>query len=305
MLGCGRYKPASIFLRGVRTNNNDISYENSIGRREKMQREVYDLVPQWAKEDGDYSLMVGDDIDSLATGALLKKVKGYDVNWFYDFNNVYVADKEDKRERIGCDMALERGKVFDNHVTLLDPNGYRNPESVNLNVMYGVNRENYTDKYAGSTLLLAWSFYGLPLPESEEGQMILLAIDSAYKGHYNNGFKAIHNRWLRKLGFEELINTLNWSIEEDFIDVIKEFGLSESIKIKKGQLQTSIDLESVGRHLGVEIELPTQEFSKLWTLKRDNIKDLRKIDSSQPMKKSRKVYSFALTYKHGAEFTML
>lgn len=269
-----------------------------------MKNEVYNLVPQWAKEDGDYCLMIGDDIDSLATSAVIQKVKGYEVNWFYDFHKVYTADKESKQERIGCDMALEKGKVIDNHVTLMRAGDYKNPESVNLNVMYDVSRENYGQKYAGSTLLLAWSLYGLPLPETNEGKLLLMAVDSAYLGHYNKNFKYIHNNWFKKLGFEELIYTLDWTDEDEFKDIFEEYNLNGKIKMKNGQLQTSIDLESVGRHLGIDVELPIKEFELIKELNRGNMK-LHEFDGSQTMKKSKKVYSFALTYKNLASYTML
>ena len=61
-----------------------------------------------------------------------------------------------------------------------------NTDMINLNLMCQVTNDNYTDKYAGSTLLTIWSVYDLPLPETEEGKMLLLCIDSAYKGFYRN-----------------------------------------------------------------------------------------------------------------------
>lgn len=272
-----------------------------------MKKEVLELVPQWIKdaEYGQYSVMVGDDVDSFATAGLIKKVLDWEINWFYDFHRIYVIDESvSNKNRVGVDMALEfNEKTIDNHVTLLHKDDKPNPNSVNLNAMYKIHRGRYTDKYAMSTLLTAWSLFGLPLPSTNEGKKILLAIDSSFKGHYNSRFKPIHNEWLRKLGFEELIYFLDNKTSFDELDktIRNRYGLSEKIFLnKKGQLQTRIDLEGIGRYLDLDLKLPKEKFELAYTLKR---KSSRLGYGNYSKRKG--TYSFALTYRDVASYTIL
>lgn len=272
-----------------------------------MRESVYEYVPEWIKNpEKDMYVMVGDDIDSVATAGLLREYLGWEINWFYDFNKVYSHDTSiRKKQRVGVDMALEMNeKTIDNHVTLLSDKDKVNPNSVNLNNMFRVCRGNYTDKYAMSTLLTAWSVLGIPLPSTDEGKKILLAIDSSYMGHYNKAFKETHNEWLRVLGFEELIEFLDEKTNEIElnIDIKKRYNIDEKVWLnEKGQLMTNLDLEGIGRYLEVDLQLPLKKFTLAHELDRKNTK----LELDKNYKKKDKVYSFALTYRNLASFTTL
>lgn len=277
-------------------------------RQTHMKSEVYNKVPQWFKDskEGQYSVMVGDDIDSLASATLLKQYMDWDINWFYDFHQIYVIDDSKTiKNRVGVDMALEMNeRTIDNHVTMLHKDDTPNENSVNMNTLYGVNRDNYTDKYAMSTLLTAWSLLGIPLPSTDEGKKILLSIDSSFKGNYNDRFKKTHNEWLRKLGFEELIDFLDNETSFEELDVVirNRYNLSGKIKIdEKGQLQTNIDIEGIGEYLEIDLELPEDVFNFKYKLNRRN----SRMDRDKKYNKQEKTYSFALTYKDVASFTTL
>lgn len=270
------------------------------------------MVPQWIKqaEQEQYCTMLGDDIDSLTSASVLNKVFGWEINWFYDFNNIYTYDPDNKKERVGADMALEQGKTIDNHTVLLKPTDYINEESVNMNTMFKVSRERYTDKYAMSTLLTLWSLLGLELPDTEEGIKILLCIDSSYKGFFNDKFKPVHKEWLRKLGFEKLTEFLknDTSYKELDMTIKKRYGLYNKIYCdKNGQLKnTGIDLRAVGKLLGLDLELPKGKLELVQELHSGhiNIKDFQKNNKGNPLVKSEDVFSFALTYRDSASFTM-
>lgn len=270
-----------------------------------MQNEVKNMIPEWCYGEDKYSLMLGDDIDSLLTALVVKHVKGHDINWFYDFTKLYVSDSKDTKEKVGCDMCLMKGKTFDNHVFMMDEDDDVNPDLVNLNAWYKVNRENYTDKYAGSTLLLVWAIYGLPLPKTREGKLILLSVDSAYLGHYNERFKGIHNEWLRKLGFEELIDFLDTCTVEDFQQVMYKYQTTRKIFVMDdGELKTRIKLSEIQEHFDFPIYLPEMNF-KVHTTYKGKVLDLKEMTpKNEPFRKSRKVVSFALVYKDKASFTL-
>ena len=57
-----------------------------------MNYENLKIVPEWALQNEEHDLVLSNDIDSLASCAVLKKVKGWDIKYFYDFNNVYKID---------------------------------------------------------------------------------------------------------------------------------------------------------------------------------------------------------------------
>ena len=53
--------------------------------------------------------------------------------------------------------------------------------------MENITRQNYTEKYAGSTVLLLWSLYDLQKEGlTDEAMMMLLAIASAFLGYYSS-----------------------------------------------------------------------------------------------------------------------
>ena len=99
--------------------------------------------------------------------------------------------------------------------------------------------------------------------------MLLLSIDSSYKGHYT-GFKAVQNEWLRKLGFEELIDIQNKYTLKDFANIKKKYNSSMKIELVNGQLQTEMYLEGISKVLGLPIELPICCFKLKTFPKREN-----------------------------------
>ncbi|WP_256859890.1 hypothetical protein [Bacillus cereus] len=177
--------------------------------------------------------------------------------------------------------------------------------SANPNVIENIDRDNYTKKYAMSTALLMWAFYGLPLPESDEGKMLLLSIDSSYKGHYT-GFEAVQNEWLRKLGFEGLIEIQNKYTLKDFANIKKKYNSSMKIELVNGQLQTEMYLEGISKVLGLPIELPICCFKLRKRFQREEV-ELRNYTSyTKDMieeKYKKEIFSMALTQKNTISLT--
>jgi hypothetical protein len=228
-----------------------------------MHIEYKELVPEWALENDKHDLVLSNDIDSLASCAVLKKVKGWDVKYFYDFENVYkIKDYEGNNEKCWVDVAIKEGHAFDNHVSKIGYADDWNEEMVNLNQMEWIACPSYENKYAGSTLLEIWSLYDLPLPKTEEGKMLLLAIDVTFKGFYSDKFKDIQKRYLVDiLGFDELYEVIKRHKEKDFYKYIEVFGLNEDIICKDGKLSSSkLKLKQIGILLGLDLSLPTDTY---------------------------------------------
>lgn len=224
-----------------------------------MKKDYREMFPQWIDTKEEYVTCLSDDIDSLVSCKLLEKYKGWEVGYFYNFKEIYRGTTK-KVKAIGVDIALENGKTFDNHVTRLSKNDRYNIESANPNNISYVSRDNYTDKYAMSTALLIYSIYDIPLPTTEEGLLVLLSIDSSFLGHYNEMFKSIHNDYLIKLGYEELIEFLDNHTQDDFRRVQKKYRMNSKIYMICGRLKTTLSLDELSEVLELDLSVPQHEF---------------------------------------------
>lgn len=265
-----------------------------------MNKEYSSKFPQWYKEDlTNYVSCLSDDLDSLVGCSLLEKVKGVEIGYFYNFKELYRGTERDVKA-IGVDIALENGRTFDNHVTMLNHKDRYNKMSINPNNIDNVSRDNYTDKYALSTALLMWSLYDIELPSTDEGKMVLLSIDSAFLGHYNDKFKQIQNKYLSKLGFDELIDLQERYSLDDFRAVQRKYNMNSKIVMIKKGLRTTLPLREISDVLELELILPHDTFLVNNTLEISN-ESLNKytgyskdyIENGQT-----KIFSLALTGKN-------
>lgn len=265
------------------------------------------LCPEWAKEIHlENDLALGDDSDSLLSCNLLEEMTNglWKVNYFYDFKDIYRANKTTERI-IGVDMAFTKQGVrcFDNHVSRAYPGEKYNENCMNLN-FYKDNisaTKNYYKKYPFSTLMLIMAYYDIPLPKSRAGKEIILAIDSAHKGHYTNNsfFKQIHTDWLELLGFGSLVDILNKRDRPFFEKVQNYFGLGEKVYLNdNGLLQTRIDLEALQPYLDWDLGLSDKKFKQIGSLVREghNVGDKRLPDKKD-------IISLAYTAKDYVSYT--
>lgn len=235
-----------------------------------MKGEYLKKVPDWYKSNEKFDLVMSDDIDSLASVAVVQSVHpNWEVEYFYDFDNIYASNevyfKEKKAPtRVWVDVAIVKEEMaFDNHISRKNGEDYCNSLCINPNILANVTNYGYTNKYAGSTALLVWSLYNLPLPTTEEGKMLLLAIDSTFKGYYSDRFRARNKFFLCDvLGFEELYEVEQRHTAQEFYQIISKYELSRKIKYNKEtkRIETKLNLDVIGELLGIEIKLPTKEY---------------------------------------------
>lgn len=227
-----------------------------------MNHKYEDLLPQWALGDEEHDLVLSNDIDSLASCAVLKKVKGWEIKYFYNFQGVYkIKDYTEEKEKCWVDVAIKEGHAFDNHVSRVTMVDDWNDEMVNLNELVWIANDCYEDKYAGSTLLEVWSLYNLPLPTTEEGKMLLLAIDVAYKGFYSELFRDKQKYYLVDvLGFDELYEVIKRHKRSEFYDLIVKYGLNLEVVFHNGRLRSKIRVEEIGELLGLDLALPKDTY---------------------------------------------
>lgn len=269
-----------------------------------MKQILKERFPEWCfnYEQGQNALILTDDLDSLLGCAIEKYVKGNDINYFYNFNKLYVADKSDERKVIGIDLALHKGKSWCNHVVRINEDDYVNPQTANINALLKVHSGNYFKKYAMSTVLTMWSYYGLPLPKTKEGKMLLLCVDSSYLGHYDDRFKDVHNAYLRLLGFDELIDLLNETYKFEYELLQGKYKTKAKIKLNNnGYLQTNLPLAELQGFFDFPIELPTQQFTLRNQFKEAQGDTFR----TQSKEQLGNLVSFALTGKRKFKYTYI
>ena len=233
-----------------------------------MNSAFLDIIPQWYKQENAHDLVLSDDIDSLASCALLGMEKDdWKIKYFYNFTHCYSVTGLNKQEndRVWVDVAiLQPEKAFDNHVSRINEKYEINENIINPNLMAEINNNRYNYKYAGSTLLLLWSLYEMPLPRTEEGKMLLLCIDSAFKGHYNPKFAKTQNYYLSYLfQLDELKDVIDRHTESEFYELIEKYKLNSKIEMdEKGYIHTDLPLDEIGNMLGLDLCLPLDKFEQ-------------------------------------------
>lgn len=239
-----------------------------------MKKELKDRFPSWVDDPkGTYTLCLSNDLDSLLSCSLLSELKDWQINHFYDFSTLYTADYTDRRKAVGVDIALAngQGRCFDNHVTLVNANDKPNPLAANPNNALGVHsgsREAYTKKFALSTALLIYSLYDLPLPQSEQGKMLLLSIDSGYDGYYR--FPKPYMAWLERLELMELADVLERHTKDDFKSLQEKYHTKSHINVQDGKLHTDIDLQSISQLINIDLSIDNRLY---------NFKKIKKFDA--------------------------
>lgn len=230
------------------------------------------LLPNWYLSKSESDTVLSNDLDSLLSCNILKRVNNWKIRYFWDFSTLYIdkeiINKPDKsKSRVWADgSVMIPEKSFDNHLSESAEIERKNPQVINPNQLLGVKNENYHEKYSGSTALMIWSLYNLPLPASERGKMILLAIDSCYLGFYNNYFRERHEFYLSEVfGMPELLEVERRHTKEDFERLVRELKLKSHIDYVNGKLTTALKLKEISKELNIEIALPCLDFQKIGT----------------------------------------
>jgi hypothetical protein len=269
-----------------------------------MKAKLKERFPEWCTDytQGLNNTILTDDLDSLLGCAIEQYVKGNEVNYFYNFNKLYVADDSDKRKPIGIDLALHKGKSWCNHVVRINENDYVNPQTANINAVLNVHKGNYFKKYAMSTALVMWSYYGLPLPKTKEGKMLLLAIDSGYLGHYNDRYHDVHNAYLEYMGMSEMIDLLNETSFKEFETLQGMYKTKAKIQLNNdGYLQTNLPLAELQGFFDFQLKLPEKRFT-LRNQFEDKYGFTYLIDSKDKLEGT--IISFALTGTKKFKYTV-
>ena len=258
-------------------------------------------LPKWYEADEKFSLVLSDDLDSLITCAILTRVKGWQIGYYYDFKSTWKLEGETNNNRVWCDVAfMGNEKAFDNHVSRYDKKSYYNPIMINPNLLADVTAQNYREKYAGSTALMVWSLYGLDLPSTEEGKMILLCLDAMFRGYYK-GFKEQQRKYLCDMfEYPELYELYKRHKSEDFSALMDKYKIDAKVTVDEyGVLHTEADLAGISEKLGESIVLPEQPF-----VFKKNLCSKRAENISRTINRSNTLVSLAFVFSRGIVYTV-
>ena len=234
-------------------------------------------IPEWVFNTNEkYQVVLSDDIDGLISTNLLNK-HGWTTEYFYSFDALYVTDefleKEDRyATRVWADIPWvsedHDEKTFDNHVCVLNRKDHINKLMCNPNFFRGslITNEDYYSKYGASTALMIWGIYDYPLPSSYDGKMLLLCIDSGFKGFFADESRFRHSFMFSTmyLGVDKLYDFIQFMRVEEFYKFISDHNLSRKIRMNEnGYLETGLDLGFLSEALEMEITLPDKHFNKI------------------------------------------
>lgn len=271
-----------------------------------MREQYKERFPAWCDfVEEEYDLVLSNDVDSLLSCLWLNKMFGWRINYFYDFTALYQIRKS-KNDKIYVDIDVVNGKAWGNHVTLISKNSTFNKKMANLNSIFRINRENYCKKFAGSTLLTILSYYGYPaFLLSDETQLVLLAVDTTFKGFYNPDFHRYNYFYVHNvLDFDYLFELQKQYTIDDFYSIIKEYNLHEKISIQNNKLHTKIKLAEICKLFDFDKDvvdnLFNAEFHKIQEFE-DVCIDL----STNPHIDLSNAFSFALVNKNFAKLSLV
>ncbi len=163
----------------------------------------------------------------------------------------------------------------------------------------GINRNNYTSKFAGSTLLTILSYYNVDLSDLSEKQLeLLISIDVAFKQYYfnKNLFKKYYNDILEYPMFTDIIEKHD---KEYFYNIIKEYKLNEHIWIgEDNKLHTNIEKDKLQELFpNLSFSLPKNTYKKK--------RDFEIVQSNWQQHEKEQIFSCARTYKNKLRYSIL
>lgn len=249
-----------------------------------------EMIPQWFYEDN-LCLSLSNDIDSLMSCYYLTKYKGWDIQYFYDFDRLYrnIDFEPTENNCIGVDVDLLEGRCIGNHLV-----NNSNKNCINLNRFARVDNTNYYHKYAGSTILMVLSLLNIDINTfTEEQQEILLCVDTTFKSYFfDENIAAYYIQDV--LGYPELIAILKKHSKEYFYDIMSKYKLFEKINMSNdGYLQTNIMLEELNEVFNIELQLPKSQHGIIREFLQGKGKPAENMN----------VFSLAWTYKNNSIFS--
>jgi len=151
-------------------------------------------------------MIIGNDLDSLLSAALLKQRYGWDVVAIYDYQKLWVdqhlapgfIEKLKSGVYVAVDLDINRNAVpsIGHHILQLSGEDRleQHEQTLNPNFIFGVDGRNFRAKYPLGTIhLLRWLF---ELELGRRGELLCWLADSAYINAQRHRFRDNVAHWL-------------------------------------------------------------------------------------------------------------
>ena len=276
-----------------------------------MKKELRENLPTFYTDKGSFSTILTNDMDSLLSASACKHINNWDINYFYDFEGLYVLNPDNSKEYVGLDLALTKGKTIDNHLMTYDYATIHNPQAINLNYTKGITNYSYYKKFPLSTFLLLVSLHDIPLNYQDESFMkFILSIDSAHGGYYSDipHFKKVFIEWMEDLNLTKMLDILARTPIEEFEAIqAKSARIGKHIKLNdKRELQfghwEGRALDLLSKKIGFEVALPTGQFTLQQQFNNERFDSSPDVNSFMTDKR---VFSYNFTYKRFGKVSVL
>lgn len=276
-----------------------------------MQKQLKTKLPTFYNEKDIYTTILTNDMDALLCSAACKAINNWDVNYFYNFEGLYVLDADNKKERVGLDLALTRGKTIDNHLMTYNHNTIHNPQAINLNYTKGIVNDSYYKKFPLSTFLLLVSLYDISLNYKDESLIkFILSVDSAHVGYYasSNRFKKVYIDWMEEMGLTKMLDILARTPLDGFKEIQrknaklgKNISLDSNNQLQFGYWNDRV-LGALSNKIGFEVSLPKGQFTLLQQFNNEEFNASSRVNQFMT---DENVFSYNFTYKKCGKVSIL
>ena len=169
-------------------------------------RQILEAFYPFTKPNVIEGMIIGNDLDSLLSAALLKQRYGWDVVAIYDYQTLWVdqqlapgfIEKLKSGVYVAVDLDIYRNAVpsVGHHILQLDADDclLQHAETLNPNFIFGVDGRNFRAKYPLGTIhLLRWLF---DIKLTRRGELLCWLADSAYINAQRHRFRDNVAHWL-------------------------------------------------------------------------------------------------------------
>lgn len=134
--------------------------------------------------------------------------------------------------------------------------------------------------------------------------MLLLAIDSTFKGFYDSRFTDRNRFFLCDvLGLEELYEVEKRHTISEFYQIISKYGLSAKIKYVDGKLETKLDLETISELLDVKLILDVENNYIGYVAFEERTANMCGVGSVKDLSKG--LVTLAFTFRNNAKYSVV
>jgi hypothetical protein len=152
-------------------------------------------------------MIIGNDLDSLLSSSFLKNLFNWDIvgiydykTLWYDIDNKHFIEKINNKKYLAVDLDIYNNNIpsIGHHILAFNEKDKisEHSNSLNPNLMRGINRDQFRRKYPLSTILfLVWVF-GFTHDLSNLSRKLIWLADSSYINGQKHRFKFNVLEWL-------------------------------------------------------------------------------------------------------------